>query len=230
MTTHPIDRANPPRRVRYDDGARAFLLRPWELTDTDALLAAVDASRAELIPFMPWAATRMARDAEARLIAGFHAAYWAGRENILGVFSPAGEVLGGCGLHPRTPLNPAALEVGYWCHSAHAGRGLTTLVSRSLVALGFECFAADRVQVLHDEQHGASRRVCEKTGFVLEGVQRNVLAARTAEELAAGAMPSGRAFMYGLVPADRAGLAWYRDHLRCLVVEDALGGERRLGE
>lgn len=223
MSPFPVDRKHPPSRLVYRDGARHLELRPWSVDDTDALLAAVEASRAELKRFMPWAHEPVTRAQEYRLIAGFQASYHAGDEYIFGMFSESGEVLGGTGLHPRVALNPSALEVGYWCHSAHAGRGVTTLAVRMQIALAFDRFGCDRFQVMHDEANDASRRVTEKCGFIHEGTMRNATAEVSPEVRAGGYAGTGRHRLYALTRGDLAGLGWL-DQIRAhLTVYNALG-------
>jgi RimJ/RimL family protein N-acetyltransferase len=227
MTAFPIDRAHPPRRLVYagDDGV--LVLRPWCLDDVEPIVVAIEASRADLRGFMPWAHGPVTRETHYEVLARFHADYFAGKDQALGIFSPANEVLGGVGFHPRTPLNPKALEVGYWGHSAHAGRGNVTRGVRVLIALAFDFFGVDRLQVMHDEANAASRRVVEKCGFVFEGTMRNVTLAPTPELVAGGLKVSGRTRMYALCPEDLASLAWLGGVRDSLEIEDALGERRR---
>lgn len=224
MPSFPIDRARPPSRVVYRDGARYLELRPWSLADVDALIAAVQASGAELRSFMPWAHQPITREDEYQIVARFQADYWAGREYVLGAFSEEAEVLGGVGAHPRIALNPRALEVGYWCQSAHAGRGWTTLAVRVLAVLAFDRFACDRLQVMHDEANVASRRVVEKCGFVYEGTLRNVVAAVPEAVRAGGYLGTGRNRLYALTSDDLPHRDWLPAVREHLTLYDALGG------
>lgn len=228
MEPFPIDRTHPPSRIVYDDGDYHLELRPWALPDVDALMAAVAASAAELRAFMPWAHAPPSREAEYALVAGFQARYWAGSDYVLGMFSARGEVLGGVGLHPRVPLNPRGLEVGYWCHTAHAGRGWTTRAVRALIVLAFDRFACDRFQVMHDEANAGSRRVTEKCGFVYEGTLRNATAAVPPELHAGGYLGTGRHRLYALAPDDLAGLAWAPAVRAAVTLYDALGSPHPL--
>jgi RimJ/RimL family protein N-acetyltransferase len=220
----PLDRTHPPSRITYDDGARQLVLRPWALSDVDALVAALQASLPELRGFMPWAHGPITRDGYYEIVARFMASYWSGKEYIFGVFSAAGEVLGGTGLHQRVALNPNGLEVGYWCHSHHAGKGVTTLGVRMLTALAFDHFHCERFQVMHDEANVASRRVTEKTGFVFEGVMRHVTAEVVPEVRDGGYLGTHRHRMYALTRDDLAGLAWLPAVRASLTYHDALGG------
>jgi len=208
VSTFPVDRAHPPSRIVFRDATRYLELRPWAFGDVDALMDAVTKSVPELKAFMPWAHFLLTREGEYALVAKFQADYHAGREYVLGMFSETGEVLGGVGMHPRVALNPRALEVGYWCHSAHAGKGWTTLAVRMLTLLAFDRFGCDRLQVTYDEVNGASRRVVEKCGFPFEGVVRNVVAAVADELRAGGYRGTGRHRLHALVPQDLPQLDW----------------------
>jgi RimJ/RimL family protein N-acetyltransferase len=225
MSDFPLDRTHPPRRIEYL-GDPAIELRPWAFHDVDALLVAIDQSRAELGAFMPWAHTEMSREAEYDLLRDFDAHYWAGREYVIGVFSPSGEILGGVGLHPRTSLNPRALEVGYWCHTRHAGKGITTQAVRVLVALAFDHFGCDRLQVQHDEANVASRRVVEKCGFAFEGTLRNVIAEPSPELVQKGYAITGRTRMYAICPEDLPSLPWLAEVRARLRITDGMGAVR----
>lgn len=228
MTTLPIDRTHPPARIVYDDGARHLTLRPWSYGDLDALMDAVIASTAALKGFMPWAHTPPTREAEHALITRFQADYHAGREYVFGCFGASGEVLGGAGLHPRTALNPRALEVGYWCHSAHTGRGWTTLAVQMLIAVAFDRFGCDRFQVIHDEANVASRRVVEKCNIPYEGTLRNATSAVAPELHAEGYLGTGRHRMYGMIPDDLPTLSWLPAVRAATTLYDVFGAAQRL--
>jgi RimJ/RimL family protein N-acetyltransferase len=230
MTPFALDRTHPPRRVTYRDGVRHLVLRPWSLDDVDALLAAIDASRPALREFMPWAHFPSSRELQYDYLARVTGDYFAGREFSFGMFDGGdGTVLGGVGLHPRVALNPRALEVGYWCHSAHAGRGWTTLAVQVAVALCFGWLGVDRCQVMHDDGNLASRRVVEKCGFVYEGTQRNVTAAVAEEVRLGGYRGTGRHRVYALVPEDLPNLSWLPAVHAALTLTDALGVEHGAG-
>ncbi len=223
MSAFPIDRLRPPGRVVHRGGGRHIELRPYTFADVDRLAAAIERSRAELKGFMPWSHAPSTREGDYDLIARFQSNYWSGREYVCGVFSEAGELLGGCGLHPRTALNPAALEVGYWCHSEHAGRGYTTLAVKMLAVLAFDRFACDRLQVMHDEANVASQRVVEKCGFVYEGTMRNATAAVTPELRAGGYLGTAKHRLYGITPEDFARFGWVGEVRAAMTYVDALG-------
>lgn len=228
MDPFVIDRAHPPSRVEFRGGGRYLALRPWSLLDADALIRAVTESAAALRPYMPWAHEAPTREGQYALLTKFQDSYRAGREYVLGMFAEDGQILGGVGLHPRVPLNPKGLEVGYWCHSAHAGKGWTTLAVKMLVALAFDRFACDRLQVLHAEVNAASRRVVEKCGFRYEATLRGV-AAKASEALHDGGyVGDGAHRVYALLPEDLGELPWLDEVRAGITLVDALGGRSPL--
>jgi RimJ/RimL family protein N-acetyltransferase len=222
----PIDREHPPREIRYRGAPRDFVLRPWAMEDIEAQVALVHASMAELRAFMPWVHTPVTLESQYQVRRRFQAAYWEGREFVLGVFDEKGAPLGGCGLHPRTPLNPAALEIGFWCGTAFSGRGLTTQVTRCLIALSFDWLGADRVQICHDTANDKSRRVAEKCGFRSEGTQRKAVAAPSQQMRDQGYIGTTNVVMYALVREDLASLDWLEATREGMTLIDALGKER----
>lgn len=225
-----IDRSHPPSLVEFRGNGRYLALRPWGLRDVDALLRAVHESAAALRPYMPWAHSIPTREDEYALVTRFQESYWAGREYVLGMFAEDGTVLGGVGLHPRVPLNPRGLEVGYWCHAAHAGRGWTTLAVQMLTALAFDRLGCDRLQLMHAASNVASRRVAEKCGFVFECEQRGLSAAASEALRAGGYVGDGLHRMYALLPEDLAALPWLDEVRAGLSLVDALGGRAPSGE
>jgi RimJ/RimL family protein N-acetyltransferase len=227
LNTFPLDRAHPPRRLVFEDAARHLVLRPWAFDDIDGFLAAIEASRAELRAFMPWAHESATRDDAYTLISRFQAEYWAGEQYVLGMFDDRDQVLGSVGLHPRVPLNPRALEVGYWVKTAESGRGWATLAVRVMVVLAFDWFDCDRLQVAHDQANVGSQRVVEKCGFTFEGVLRNHTAEGSESMRRDGYRATGRHRLYAMTPDDLArpndGLAWLGALRRGITLFDALG-------
>jgi RimJ/RimL family protein N-acetyltransferase len=224
LRTMAVSRSNPASRLTYRDGQRAVVLRPQCVSDAEAIANAARRSAPELKAFMPWAHGEISATGQLERLKRAYADYCAGRELPMGLYDePSGAFLGCVGLHPRTPLNPAALEVGYWTASEHAGRGLATLGTRIAIAYAFELLGADRVQVMHDAANSPSRRVVEKCGFRSEGTLRNAIARASAELLAGGYRGTSETLIYALVPEDRPALDWYAPLLQRLTVHNLAG-------
>lgn len=167
MARPPIT-LNTPYRIRTE----RLLLRCWDPLDAPGLLEAIAESRAELLPWMPWASAEPVALAEkVACMRRWRGEFDLDRDYHMGIFEPGEErVLGGCSLH-RCP-GPAALEVGYWVRSGHAGRGLATEAAAALVRVAFEVHAAVRVDLRCDPENRASAAIAGKLGFTSEGLLR----------------------------------------------------------
>jgi RimJ/RimL family protein N-acetyltransferase len=137
-----------------------------------AVNAAIAESHAELRPWMPWARTlvppeeteKYCREAQAK---------WHAREMLDFCFfaKDGGDVVGKGGLHTIDWAIPK-FEIGYWVRTSRAGRGFATEATLALVELARSVLGARRIEITSDARNHASRRVAEKSGFVLEGIRR----------------------------------------------------------
>jgi RimJ/RimL family protein N-acetyltransferase len=203
-----VSRAHPARAIHCAGSDRASTLRPLLMSDTEQIERAVSESLSELRRFMPWAHLEQSAVSQLEHRRNTEAEYFAGRDMGMGLFSPDGTLLVCCGLHPRVPLNPRGLELGYWTRSTYARRGLATLAVQIMTVYAFDKLDSDRVQVQHHEDNVGSRRVIEKCGFLPEGVQRNVTTAPTAALIEAGHVATRVNRIWSLVPDDLAQLPW----------------------
>jgi len=207
-----VSRMYPAREIRVRRGEEELVLGPTLMTDADAIALAAKESNAELRPFMPWAHFPQNEISQLQRLRTTEADYFAGRELVMGLFreipGARRELVVMVGLHARVPLNPTALEVGYWAPTKFTKQGFTTFAVKLVVTYAFDKLGADRVQVMCDEANVASRRVIEKCGFALEGVLRNVTPSITPDLVAGGYAATGRHPMYALFPDTFAALPW----------------------
>jgi RimJ/RimL family protein N-acetyltransferase len=80
--------------------------------------------------------------------------------------------VGASGLHSVDWAVPK-FEIGYWCRKRYQGQGLITEAVTAITEFAFATLKARRVASLTDVQNAASRRVLERSGYVLEGIMRN---------------------------------------------------------
>jgi [ribosomal protein S5]-alanine N-acetyltransferase len=102
------------------------------------------------------------------------------------------EAVGGAGIHPQAGQFRCNVEIGYWLSVQHWGKGVGTAVVRLLTNQAFANTEVTRVFAPIHAHNAASQRICEKNGFVFEGLQR------------LSAMKRGQAI-------DRVNWATYRD-------------------
>jgi RimJ/RimL family protein N-acetyltransferase len=86
-----------------------------------------------------------------------------------------GRAIGGIGIHPCKDIHRMNAEIGYWLGEPFWGKGILSTVIPSMVDYAFEHFPIDRIFATVSHRNAGSRRVLEKSGFVLEARFRNTL-------------------------------------------------------
>ena len=147
--------------------AGGIVLRRWEPEDAPQLAAAVTESVEHLRPWMPWIAHEPQTVEQRRALI----TTWRDEaEPVYGMFDEGGgRVVGGCGLHAL--VGPGALEIGYWVHVAHVGKGHATAAARALTGAAFTLAGIERAEIHCDEANRASAAVPRKLGFDLVRVE-----------------------------------------------------------
>ncbi len=105
-------------------------------------------------------------DAIALRLERFRAEFDAGISFVYAIFDVAEtEVRGGIGLMPR--LGPGALEIGYWVHVDHVGRGLATEATRALTSVALALPQVERIEIHCDPANVPSAAVPRRLGYRL---------------------------------------------------------------
>jgi ribosomal-protein-serine acetyltransferase len=141
-------------------------IRRYEREDAPRLHTAIIESIEHLRPWMPWvAAEPLTLEQREELIMGRFDAGWSDETDFgYGLFVDD-LVVGGCGLHRR--IGTDGLEIGYWVHVDHIGRGFATAAAGALCSAAFALDGIGHVEIHHDKANARSRRVPEKLGFAL---------------------------------------------------------------
>lgn len=151
-------------------------LRPPRAGDGPALHEALTESLTELRRFLaslPWVAAEQTPESAETFCRNGEADFIARRDLPFLVFEKAsGRLVASAGLH-RTVWQTPKSEVGYWCRTGATGQGFVTEAVEALARYAFRHIRAVRVELFTDERNTASRRVAERTGFVLEGILRD---------------------------------------------------------
>lgn len=122
---------------------------------------------------LPWALAEPAPAASEAFCRQGAAAWFARTDLPMLVFLKEGNAfVGGSGLH-RLDWKVPKCEVGYWVRKSMQGRGLATEAVMAVTEFALSALGARRVEILSDAKNIASRRVAERAGYGLEGIQRN---------------------------------------------------------
>jgi RimJ/RimL family protein N-acetyltransferase len=170
-------------------------LRRLELSDRDALAAAVRGSVEALAPWMPWAHPGYGPEEASTFLANAWLGWQAQTSFEFAVVAPTtGELLGLCGLNQRAG---DSMNLGYWVRTSYAGHGVATAAARRVARFGFEHVGLRRITLYHAIDNVASGRVAAKVGFTREGHERARLL-----------LPGGAAdcLTYGLLASEWPGL------------------------
>lgn len=129
--------------------------------DTPAVHLLVVDALPHLVPWMSWAGD--AYDLAAARAAGEQAERaWEARTAFAYALEVGGAVVGVAELSHR----PAGImELGYWLHPAHTGRGYVTEGARLLVEQAFALPGVTAVEIWHDAANAASGAVPRRLGF-----------------------------------------------------------------
>lgn len=143
-------------------------LHRWRPEDWADLFAVVQHSREHLVQWMPWAqgydeaaAAEYTRSCETA---------WAARDHYdyrLAAPDGSARILGSASLMAR--LGPGALEIGYWVHADHVGRGVATRAAAALTVAGLTIPGVCRVEIHHDIGNLASGRIPARLGYTRAG-------------------------------------------------------------
>lgn len=151
---------------------RRLVIRCWDPADAPLLKAAIDASRAHLRPWMPWASGEpLSLQEQAQLLRTFRSRFDLDQDFIYGIFNQdETRVLGGTGLHTRA--GKEAREIGYWIHVDFINQGFATETSAALTRVAFEVDGVRRVDIRVATENARSAAVPRKLGYTLEGTLR----------------------------------------------------------
>ena len=141
-------------------------IRLWRVDEAEALSTAINQSLAHLQPWMDWAASPASPDRAREVIESSLQRWRDGADATYGVFA-GDEIVGGTGLHRRA--GPDTLEIGYWIHVDHTGRGYVTEAAAALTDAAFTVPGIEHVEIHHDQANVASGRVPERLGYTCIG-------------------------------------------------------------
>jgi ribosomal-protein-serine acetyltransferase len=150
-----------------------LLIRMPKPGDGKAIFNAIQASVAELKPWMPFA---QKEQSEQEVEINIREAYvkFLKREDLrLHIFlKDTGEFIASSGLH-RINWQVPKFEIGYWIDTRYSGNGYMTEAVQGITSFAFHELKARRVEIRCDSRNVKSRAIPERLGFTLEGVLKN---------------------------------------------------------
>jgi len=149
-----------------------IVLRPFRDSDAAALWDAVDSSRLQLKPWMPWVNDHNSLDSSRDYVRRMQAK-WILREDFpMGIWRIAdGRLLGATGLH-RIDWTIPAMEIGYWLRPDAEGAGYAMEAVKLLTGLAFDRLQAERIEIRCDALNLRSAALPRRLGFVQEATLR----------------------------------------------------------
>jgi ribosomal-protein-serine acetyltransferase len=166
--------AVPPRieLVRRPIETQRLVLVPIETSDAADLWSAVDGSRAELEPWLPWVPFNTDQDASFRYAEASAQDWDNARACRFGIRDKkTRRLFGVVGLEAFAHLHQS-VELGYWLRTDATGNGYMTEASRSVILWAFSTLHAHRIRVAAATDNRASLAVIGRLGFHFEGIAR----------------------------------------------------------
>ena len=153
----------PPPRIETE----RLVPRCWVPADARLFESALRTSREHIGAWVPPAWDEPSELIEiTQRLEKFRAEFHAGVGFVYAILNAAEtEVLGEAGLMPR--LGAGTLEIGYWIHVDHVGRGLATETTRALTLAGLALPEVGRIEIHCDPANLPSAAVPRKLGYRL---------------------------------------------------------------
>ncbi|WP_427885511.1 GNAT family N-acetyltransferase [Kribbella sp. GL6] len=144
-------------------------LRPWELGDAGALVAAGDDPSIQQwnLLFVPSKA-----EAQQRILR-MHTR-WRAETAAIWAIARQGEAIGLIGWQ-HIDLAQGSAEIAYWVLPTARGGGIVTAAVERVTRWAFDDLGLHRLELCHSIANPASCRVAEKTGYTFEATLRSAL-------------------------------------------------------
>ncbi|CAN5640728.1 GNAT family N-acetyltransferase [soil metagenome] len=154
----------PPERLE----AGPVVLQRGRPEHAEAVAAAVAASLDHLRPWMFWATPESSTVEQQRTRLSDAAEQWEKGTafDFVVLSATSGEVVGNCGLMRRG--GPGEIEIGYWVHVDHTGRGYGRALAGALTDAGSALADVDRVEIHCDRANLASAAIPRALGYRLD--------------------------------------------------------------
>ena len=141
-------------------------IEPITAADAETIAALVDANRAHIARWMPWAETGSRTDTM-RYCEQAEVARGEGREYSFTIRLD-GRICGAAGLN-RIDRDNRSANLGYWIGAKDQGRGAVTAAVREVLRFAFDEALLNRIVIRAATENTRSRAIPERLGFRHEG-------------------------------------------------------------
>ncbi|WP_138754412.1 GNAT family N-acetyltransferase [Paenibacillus sinopodophylli] len=149
-----------------------LLIRAPLWGDGAQLNKAVIESRAELLPWMPWAAQLPSVEDSELVIRSSRVKYLERTDLMLLLFlKDTGQLIGSSGLH-RIDWETRKFEIGYWVRSSFGAKGYISEAVEAITDFAIQELEANRMEIRCDARNSRSAKVAERSGYTCEGILR----------------------------------------------------------
>jgi len=159
--------------VVVDDRLTLELLTEQHVAAGSAMIAR---SRAELVPWMPWAESSDEAGFRAFIARVVAQREHGGPDGAAYAILVDGLFAGIVDLHDAI-LSQRSASIGYWLGTPYTGHGWMTKSVCAIVEIGFGAYGLRRIEIYADVDNFRSRRVAERAGFRLETIRPSRAAA-----------------------------------------------------
>ncbi len=151
-----------------------IVIRPYEPGDAAPLQEAIVESVREISPWLPWCHPAYSLADSRTWIEHCRAAWEEAAEYNFAIVSPAGRLLGGCGLNQLRKEHRIA-NLGYWVRTSAVGTGVAPAAARKLARFAFRETELARLEIVVAVDNARSHRVAVKVGALREGIAHDRL-------------------------------------------------------
>lgn len=146
------------------------LALPRPAQDAEPLFALVTASRAQLLPWLPWVPKMLTAQDEAAFLT-LKLREFGQRISLTTVIRRQDQVVGMLSLNGFHAIDNSA-DIGYWLGSAFVGHGIMHTALGGLINIGFHDYGLNKVTLQAAIDNPRSNHVAANAGFHLDGVLR----------------------------------------------------------
>lgn len=155
-----------PKRIELDK----ITLRQQSVNDAPGLVEAINHSREELRPWLPFANDDEAvTEAAQRQRLPRVSEQWTSRTLFPYTIATHDGVAGFIEVRPRP--EPGRVSIGYWLDQRSWGRGLITNAVQALIDAALDIPEVDGVEIRCDQANGRSLAVARRLGFTLAEIR-----------------------------------------------------------